>query len=189
MALDRWSPGYLAYELITKKIKKGKMDVNKRLEFILYETPTILHFAIYLDDDKFVGYLLENNADINVNCVNWGTALHVAVSMKKKKLVRKLVSRGADVNVRALGVHFTPLHLAVKNGSHDIAKFLINCGANTHAVFLDKIKNKTVERNILQVALKKKDKKMVGILLESGVFYSLSNARPFWWSFSFLREC
>ncbi|XP_044586752.1 poly [ADP-ribose] polymerase tankyrase-2-like isoform X3 [Cotesia glomerata] len=114
---------------------------------------TILHLALYVNDDEFVDFLLENNADTELRTEYLAPVILSAINLNRLKYVKKLVTAGADVNqiIYVTEPHeedidwpndvgyfhmyhkeYTPLECAVNMKAYEIAEFLISQGANVH---------------------------------------------------------
>ena len=65
------------------------------------------------------------------------TALHYAVREGHTEAVRALVEMGANVNERNPGDRMTPIVLAIVNGEFDIAKYLLDRGADPNMATID----------------------------------------------------
>jgi ankyrin repeat protein len=109
-----------------------------------------LHMVAMADESICAGILellLEYGADPNVRDSVGATPLHDAVLSGKINAVKKLLEHGADVNVRTTGAivvmedyagiftestysGVTPLHLAAYKGYAEIAKILLERGAD-----------------------------------------------------------
>lgn len=77
-------------------------------------------------------WLLDHGADVDVRCGSAReTALHVAVrSRQDADTVQILIDRGADINARTADGR-TPLDLARRGGSDELAAILVNLGAQS----------------------------------------------------------
>ena len=75
-------------------------------------------------------FLLDNGADINIQCWQGNTILMGIIRPEKEILdvVKWLVSKGADVNIKN-DEGKTALAIALEEGGYDIAEFLIDNGA------------------------------------------------------------
>lgn len=104
------------------------------------ETP--FHIAILGNMHTVVSLLAEAGADLTVGCKSFGrknTAIHLAVLRNDVRMVELLTGHGASVD--AIGRDgWTPLCLAARQGSPDVAKALIAAGCN---VFLPAGNGKT----------------------------------------------
>jgi ankyrin repeat protein len=65
----------------------------------------------------------------------WGgmTALHLAARQGETEAVKALLEAGAPIDQKAIGDSSTPLIVATINGHFDLAKFLVDQGANPEA--------------------------------------------------------
>ncbi|KAF9790637.1 ankyrin repeat-containing domain protein [Thelephora terrestris] len=98
---------------------------------------TALHWAAFSGALDITQYLLEQKAEVDkIDGSGW-TALHIAgilllsvlVSAGNEDVVRELVGAGADVK-KPNDKGLTPLHYAASKSRVDIAKFLIERGAD-----------------------------------------------------------
>ena len=97
--------------------------------------------AITKGDIDAVKEFLKNGTDANVKVKGKGNAAAFCSCKESGKIVELLISNGADVNAKALqygddakrGRGITPLHAAAGNGHVEIAKLLIENGANLNA--------------------------------------------------------
>jgi Ankyrin repeats (3 copies)/Ankyrin repeats (many copies) len=95
-----------------------------------------LHAAAFCGDLEMVQVLLDYGLDINVKDDYDLTPLSRASEEHNNAgVVRLLLDRGADPDVRAMrfGRGSTPLHLAVEDGKVEIARLLLERGANVEA--------------------------------------------------------
>ncbi|KAJ8681221.1 hypothetical protein QAD02_017008 [Eretmocerus hayati] len=97
---------------------------------------TCLHLALKNHDAKMVNILLDAGADINRFNQFGETPLHVHMHNRKgsSSLLKILIDKGADINavdkISSESESSYPLHEAVKYGSYDAAKYLIENGAH-----------------------------------------------------------
>ncbi|CAD6215464.1 GSCOCG00011205001-RA-CDS [Cotesia congregata] len=163
----------LSYEQVRDKIMSKELSVNTvvtiderdRIKIFYsklvplpgphkYYEYSILHLTLYLNDDNFVDFLLENNADTKLETEYLAPVILLAISLNHLKYVKKLVTAGADINqiicVKGkfgtnsdrlndnnvnpcfLFDEFTPLEFAVNLDEYEIAEFLITHGADVH---------------------------------------------------------
>lgn len=87
--------------------------------------------------------LIDHGADITALSGDCKTALYLAVNKRRTEVVRPLLDSGADPNQRlwfqsdVFGV--MALHCATWSGSEEIARLLIEAGADVHAAGEDGI--------------------------------------------------
>jgi ankyrin repeat protein len=81
--------------------------------------------------------------------------------------VQTLLEAGADVNARTLGL-YTPMHLAAKRGREDVARLLIEYGANTNT--------SAKLTTPLHVAAKYRNARVAKILIDNGANLEAKNA-------------
>ncbi|CAL1689721.1 unnamed protein product [Lasius platythorax] len=117
---------------------------------------TPFHNAVESKNIEIIELLLNRGAYVNARDSNSITPLHLAVEKgSDEEIIKLLLSRGANVdangylkiveNLLKHGAHvnsaytytcwkgYTPLHLAVENGSEEIIKLLLSKGANVDA--------------------------------------------------------
>lgn len=83
---------------------------------------------------EIVTWLLKQGADINALNNNGGKPIHVAASQNQPECARILLDHGSNIeSVRSLG-GLTPLAIAVLKDNYEIAKFLLENGANPGAL-------------------------------------------------------
>ena len=59
---------------------------------------------------------------------------HSACAMKKRNIVLKMIGNGFDVNAKTGKHQLTSLHVAVMKQNHEIAKILLDQGADVNRV-------------------------------------------------------
>ena len=90
--------------------------------------------ALAISDTKKVEHMLDSGfVDINDLDSSQNSLLHWAASYSNADTVNLLLRRGAKVNRVAPKSGVTPLHEAVKRKSEEIAKILLQNGANLYA--------------------------------------------------------
>lgn len=118
----------------------GRLD---RLRSILDDDPaqakalsgdgfTALHLAIFGDQEEAARLLLERGADPNALSTNEAVRvppLGTAAFVRSVPLARLLLDECADVNGRGEG-GFTALHSAAQNGDEELARLLLERGAD-----------------------------------------------------------
>jgi ankyrin repeat protein len=111
---------------MTVKLLAAGADANAPL--MSGETPLIE--AARRGSLDTVNTLLSAKANPNAKEANYGhTALMAAVSQRHSAVVEELLRRGAEVDLGAKS-GFTPLMFAAQQGDANIARILINAGAN-----------------------------------------------------------
>ncbi|XP_070547423.1 putative ankyrin repeat protein RF_0381 [Ptychodera flava] len=131
-------------EVISLLIDK---DADVNAEDFLLQTP--LHIAVKGNNTNAVKYLIEQNADVDKRQKDlsyrddWGgwSPLYIAVRNGFMDLVDLMVSKTADIDMGFHGTReedydgywrLTCLGYAVKSGNHDMAKCLLEKGANVN---------------------------------------------------------
>jgi ankyrin repeat protein len=93
---------------------------------------TALHLAIFGGQEEAARLLLERGADPNALSTNEAVRvppLGTAAFVRSVPLARLLLDSGAEVNGRGEG-GFTALHSAAQNGDEDLARLLLERGAD-----------------------------------------------------------
>jgi ankyrin repeat protein len=126
------SPVYFAFrsvELMQRLIAKGA-DVNVRA----YLGLTPLHQAASMGRLDAAKLLIDHGADLNARG-NWGTILQTLIYRKgdsSAEMVKLLLNSGAKLQPFSFGN--TELHIAAVQGSTEMARLLVECGADVNAV-------------------------------------------------------
>ena len=118
----------LDVEIVRTLLDKGAR-VDERVEF----GGTVLMGAARKGDPELIEVLLAAGANPNAEDDNGFTPLSCAVESGKESPVRTLVAKGADVNHANAGWKMTPLHHAIRAGSVDMVKLLLELKANPNA--------------------------------------------------------
>lgn len=87
----------------------------------------LLKYAAGFSNEEIMSFLIEKGADVNHEKQYDNPALHTAVLMNKMNNVQFLIQKGAKVNTTN---PYTPLHVAAWRNHEDIARFLLEHGAN-----------------------------------------------------------
>ncbi len=119
------------YISIKKHIRDGA-DVNKKSE----TGESVLAYALrYRCDEDIIELLIENGADVR-DIDNEGVSIFdMAITYDNLALVQRFVEEGIyDVNETRRKSGFTPLMCATCYGRVEIAKYLLNKGADKGAV-------------------------------------------------------
>ena len=91
-----------------------------------------LYFAASSDYcETTTEYLLNHGAQVDIRTFAGRTALHQAVSQRAIKIIEVLFAHNADPNARD-NYDYSPLNLAIQYGQLDLAKLLIEHGANVN---------------------------------------------------------
>ena len=112
-------------EIASYFLKHGA-DVNARGQ----QDWTPLIVAAYINPDM-VDFLLDNGADMNIMANDGGNyyaAIHIVAKYDRVKAVESLLKHGADINMKD-SRGWTPLYIALANGSGETAKLLRSKGA------------------------------------------------------------
>ena len=115
---------------------------------------TPLHCAALNGDPEMVQVLLEYGLDVDCPNINGSTPLFYASGNGHRndaRVARLLIERGADPNARGYR-GYTPLHQASGYGRIDIARLLIEHGANVEVRCDYNVKNVYYRRTPLNVA-------------------------------------
>jgi ankyrin repeat protein len=118
----------LDVEIVRYLLGKGA-KVDERVEF----GGTVLMAAARKGDPELIDVLLAAGANPNAEDDNGFTPLSCAVESGKESPVRTLVAKGADVNHANAGWKMTPLHHAIRAGSVDMVRLLLELKANPNA--------------------------------------------------------
>ena len=95
---------------------------------------TLLHLAVYSGNRELIIYLLNKGLNIDEEDNSANTALNIAVKFRHySDIVSLLIKRNATLEHKNSQSH-TPLTTALRNGYADIAKILLDNGANIHVV-------------------------------------------------------
>jgi ankyrin repeat protein len=121
-------------EIVQYLIEQGA-DVNQATGYFLYSRTSPLHLACQYNHQQIVKILMENGAQVNVQCDGGFTPLHkLCLVGKCPELVEYLVQHGADMNITTWGADRgkTPLYVACENGYTEVVQKLIDYKANVN---------------------------------------------------------
>lgn len=131
-----------AYKSYLEAMKNEDFETLKKLDSADYqkivsttikkETAYPLHYAITFNKPKLFEYFV-TKTDIEALDNNSKTALMLAVEQSKMDWVEKLIEAGANLNTHGTDEGKTALVYS-QDPNTDIAKFLIQKGANPHTV-------------------------------------------------------
>ena len=105
----------------TKLLIERGADVNAATNF----GPALLA-AVAKSKIELINLLLEKGADPN-SAFDGNTVLHAAARLSCLDCLKALIAAGADVNAQSRGAE-TPLHLARRHGSREMADYLVAHG-------------------------------------------------------------
>ncbi len=141
-------------------------DVNARLEGI-----PLLHIVLQKGTDAAVDLILDRDADANPPSVGpmAMSPLHLAAIYNRLPAARRLLEMGAQVDATFGDPPDTPLAIAVRKGHHDMARLLLEAGANPNCdVSTPDTPAQDQGRHALAFAACKGDTEMMKILLDRG---------------------
>lgn len=122
-------------------------------------------WAVFRNKTDVLRVLLDHGIDPNYQGMEGYKLLHLAAqdyAQSREPLTRLLVSRGADIEATRYGhPSTTPLHISCISNSVEVARCLIECGAN-----LDKLTSKG--ETLLHLSASKGHVEIVELLLEKG---------------------
>ncbi len=112
--------------------------LQKDLATVRFSGRTLLHFACGAGCVEVVALLLRLGVDPDIEDHGGHSPLYRVAnecgSAAGAELVLMLVGAGADVDARGGVTRSTPLHMAARRGFVEVARALIDCGADTGAV-------------------------------------------------------
>jgi ankyrin repeat protein len=97
---------------------------------------TPLYWSLFSCKFEAAELLLEKGANVNSTDSFGSSPLHMAVCCKDVdiSLIEHLIQKGADVNYKNTSDGLTSLHYAISSGSDDVARLLIEKGADVNAL-------------------------------------------------------
>ncbi len=95
---------------------------------------SLLHEAVYEENNAAVALLLAYNAMANVIDMFGNTPLHLACILGNREAARLLLAHGAEIDYTSERRSWTPLMMAINENFTDIAEWLISEGANLNHV-------------------------------------------------------
>jgi ankyrin repeat protein len=155
---------------LTKAIVDGDSDLVRQLiveSSDLNKTDRVvgapLHYAATTGNSEIVQLLLDARADINLltRFHPKKQAIHLAAANGHIQVLQILLDKGVDVNATS-SRGSTALHEAVVGGSYDVARYLIEMGANTDITDDDK------GFTPLHQAVRLNSPELASLLLDSG---------------------
>ena len=122
---------------------------------------TALWYAIFLDNEKMVEYLIKHGANIKlIDQQSGDTAMHTAASYNRVEILKLLLANGGDVHIKN-NAGYSPLDSSISFRGHDALRELIAAGADVNEPC------ETGETAIFQ-AVKQLEFDKVAILLKNG---------------------
>lgn len=116
--------------------------------------------------------LISHGANINPFAKINERVVHHAVEKKDKKLLEYLLAKGFDRNLNPAQQKDSPLFIAVTRGDAELAKMLLEAGANPN-IGLDAEEALTKDENMFNAAAYRGDTTMMRILIEAEMQVSL----------------
>ncbi|WP_341811169.1 ankyrin repeat domain-containing protein [Wolbachia endosymbiont (group A) of Oxytorus armatus] len=126
---------------------------------------TPLHWAAYKGHLEVAEFLVKKGADVNAASENlYGSRpIHIAIENNNKNIIEFLLSKEVGVNdTDKQG--YTPLHYAAWRGRLEVARFLIEKGADINAA-----DTSTAGKKPIHVAAENNSESVIEFLLEKGV--------------------
>ncbi len=106
---------------ITSIIKANKKLINHKELYGI----SMLHVAIMNNDEKTTRFLIEKNADVNIQDQGGASALHRATRANFERMVNILLeAEKLDINIQ-VNEGYTPIMRAISTGRSDIIMLLI----------------------------------------------------------------
>jgi ankyrin repeat protein len=98
----------------------------------------LLGFGTFFGQPAVDRVVLEFSPDVNAQAKNAQKvgAVHAAAAVQNHELLRAFLERGANPNAKQQG-DYTPLHTTAGRGDIEMAKLLLEFGADAHAVTAD----------------------------------------------------
>lgn len=90
---------------------------------------TLLFYSVRNDNYPLAEYLIEKNANINLQNILGETPFHKAVENGSHKMINFLLDKGADPNIQQ-EFGETPMHIAASKGDYKVIKLLLLYHAN-----------------------------------------------------------
>ena len=147
-------------EVVDLLLQQKRIDVNHQDD----KKMTALHYsALFANDTDITELLLQNGAHVNCRDNQELTPLH---RTSNKDVVMLLLQHGAKNELEKKS--FTPLHLASQDGETEIAKLLLDHGADVNC-------KSEYEWTPLHVASFRGDNEIVDLLIQNGAQVNSKN--------------
>jgi ankyrin repeat protein len=162
-----WTPLMIA--AMAGRVDMAKLLVEKGADVNARSTSktgsTVLCFATESDNPELLALLVDHGADVNGRSRNLMSPLYNAATKQKKAAASYLISHGARLDelgfLNEVGERFTPLMGAGLMGDREMAKLLLDHGANVEAT-------NRLGDTALKLSAKKPYPDIVKLLIERG---------------------
>jgi ankyrin repeat protein len=155
------TPLMLACESGSLESVKALVEAGAGLDLEAADGGTALLTAVDWGRREIMRLLLERGADINIQDVEGWSPLLVAIFQGDAALVDELVAGGADVDANVYATGETALVQALRSDNFEIARALIDAGANVNL-------RKDGQWTPLMVAVSKDRSDLVALMIEQG---------------------
>ncbi len=156
--------GKSAVEHFEQMFQSGKFDFKT----YGYRGVTVLHYAVFINDQERVKLLIEKGADVNAKDIDSTTLLMAATDNNNMEITKLLVENGADVNAKDRSGDIAIFYAAL-NGNMEMVQYLIENGADIT------ITNTKWNRNIIHYAARSGNLELVQYLVNQGISVLESN--------------
>lgn len=156
--------GKSAVEHFEQMFQSGKFDFKT----YGYRSVTVLHYAVFINDQERVKLLIEKGADVNAKDIDSTTLLMAATDNNNMEITKLLVEQGADVNAKDRDGDIAIFYAAL-NGNMEMVQYLIENGADIT------ITNTKWNRNIIHYAARSGNLELVQYLVNQGISVLESN--------------
>lgn len=138
--------------------QKNIIDVLENFEMNLFSNPGVWEAASITYRNEFLYFLLNYKTEDSQRCIN--AALFGAIKSHNLKGLKLILPQVENLNdIRDANDEFAPLHVAAIEGLSDVAKVLLENGADPN------IKSKNTQTTALHFA---NDTKLVDLLIDNG---------------------
>ncbi len=120
--------------------KLCKKDCHPRNDHSNFSSLDSLAYATEQDSKKCLEVLVKNGADLNKEQEDGKNLLHSAAQVGNINFAKKLIKHGISINKETKD-NKSPLYYAVNNNKHEMAFFLLICGAKKEENLRDEAKD------------------------------------------------